>query len=176
MWVNISPWFARFRPTMVLVAPLTLAGIVCLLYFGVIRLDASDELIILLRNNEELEARSGHIANVIAAVEGALSMLLTIHIGLFIIIGFSFNFSDRPSKVSKGIYVSSLVFMILSLFSLYYGFVTRLQLIERTSAGSLVYDAVISSLATQGLWLGLASSVAVGISVSLLTGKDKLDG
>ena len=141
--------------------PVVLLGLILSIYFDIIDLDGVAQAIPIIEDKLELSQLGAHLANINNVLQGTISYILTIQLGIFLTIGFSFGITlQKGHTPSSFILLLHLIFLGCAVLSFHYGYAAYLLLAERIVAAYLDYGAVNSAIAQRAMIerVGAASS------------------
>ena len=157
----------RFNHLIIALFPVLAAVAIGAIFFNVIELDDSSDIIVVVDDPALLERIGPHLANVYASYSGLGAYLTTIQLGTFVLVGFSlstaFQGKYTPSSIALTLHI---VFVMVSFLSLHYGYIANMLLAERISAAHLDYGSVETMLGRQSATTALAAVLGL-IAASL---------
>lgn len=155
-----------------LIVYMTTAGMalfMAAIFGGWISLDTSDDFIVKAGDPEVLATAASHAAAVSSIVEGLGNFFLTIHTGLFVLVGFAINASlKNGERIEIVAHLTLGAFILSSLIVFYLSFLARFQVLERVEAGHPDFSSVLDTVAIQGAALGISSLFAISTAGLML--------
>lgn len=107
------------------------------------------------------------VAPVVAAADQAVAMLFTIVIGMFAIVGLLLReATERPLSIA--LLIGPTWFFVLSVSSLYFGFLARLQVLQNANYTTVPFRGVMDLVGWQGTFVALAVVPLVMTVIDLL--------
>jgi hypothetical protein len=104
-----------------------------------------------------------------SAVDQVVTMLSSIVLGLFVLLGFALQRHSGGLKWRISTLLAGLGFVASAFTSLYFGYAARMQSLEFLSAGHVAYDPVMQTVGRQAFFAAISSAVGISCLAYLLS-------